>query len=131
MAPDLFNEAAGAELGTAVRVHHRLGRTACPRAFSSAATANGDFIRESIRVHSDPAGMDVLDRAEIDLVLNGRVLSNVGESELVRFPSWTGGPGLPGQATLPGEHRLDTVDLVPVRALNSVLASHDALLGIG
>jgi hypothetical protein len=53
-------------------------------------------------VAHDPVGVDVLDRAEVELAFTGAVLGDVGQPQLVRATggesrrtrsSWTGGPG--------------------------------------
>ena len=52
-------------------------------ALCSAAVANRDFIRESMRVADDPVGEHVLDRAQVELAFPGAMLSNIAEPQLI------------------------------------------------
>lgn len=106
-------------------------------ALFNALTARVAIIEGVDRVPHDPVGVQVLDRAQIELALTGGVFGDVGQPQLV---GPLGGEtasdevdmhrraGLAVQSSLPGEHRPD-----PLRGAqpgHAVLTGGDALGGL-
>ena len=135
VVPERFDEAAGPELGTPVRMHHRPGRAACPHGVLQCRDGKRGLHPRVHRVADDPGGIDVLDRAQLELPLGSGVLRDVGQPELVwrlggEVPlhqvivdRWS---RLPVQTTFLRKHRPDAV--VPAQTLHPVLSRRDALL---
>ena len=96
--------------GTGIAIPGRSGPRSRRRRPTRAATALSEGVDGEPGLHPvadgvahDPAGVDVLDRAQVELALAGGVLGDVGQPQLVRRrsavksrstrSSWAGGPG--------------------------------------